>query len=112
MKTYIEKRPWGIFEEFTKNKKSTIKILTIEPNQELSLQFHENRWEFWKVLSGNPLIQIGDEKIESKPEDSFVIPQKEKHRVTANREQVKILEISFGDFDENDIVRLEDRYNR
>ena len=112
MQNYIQTRPWGKFEEFTTNQKTTVKILTVEPNQELSLQFHNKRWEFWRILSGNPTIQIGDTKTEAKQEDSFEIPKKEKHRITSNDEQVKILEISFGDFDENDIVRLEDRYNR
>jgi len=46
MKTYFEKRPWGNFEQFVKNKLCTVKIITILPRQETSLQFHRNRSEF------------------------------------------------------------------
>ena len=34
------------------------------------------------------------------------------HRVTGGPEGTTFLEIAFGDFDESDITRLEDRYGR
>lgn len=43
MKIYKEERPWGNFERFTHNEISTVKILTVNPNEELSLQYHHNR---------------------------------------------------------------------
>ena len=46
MKTYTAERPWGKFEQFCKNEKTTVKILTVNPNGELSLQFHHNRDEW------------------------------------------------------------------
>ncbi len=39
-------RPWGKFRRFTKNTNSTVKILTINPNEVLSLQSHQHRAEF------------------------------------------------------------------
>ena len=46
----------AIYEQFNKfiinfcsNTKSTVKIITVNPNSELSLQFHNNRDEFWKI---------------------------------------------------------------
>jgi mannose-6-phosphate isomerase-like protein (cupin superfamily) len=112
MNIYKENRPWGSFEKFTHNIQSTVKILTIEPNTELSLQYHFNREEFWKVLSGEPTIQIDETKTKAKAGDQFFIPKKIKHKIFGGKEIVQILEISLGEFDEKDEVRLEDKYNR
>ena len=109
---YTEKRPWGSFTDFIKNIPSTVKIITVNPNQELSLQYHHNRDEFWFVISGNGIATIGDSKLEIKSESTCFIPRKINHRVKALNEKLIFLEISFGDFDENDIVRLSDDYGR
>lgn len=108
----IEKRPWGNFEQFTKNALSTVKIIKINSNEKISLQYHNHRKEFWLVLSGNCSILIGEDVFKAKEGDSFLVPRKIKHRIKAGSSRVKILEISFGRFDENDIVRLDDEYGR
>lgn len=107
-----EFRPWGNFERFTLNEKSTVKILTIYPKESPSVQYHHKRDEFWKVIKGKILIRLGDKEIEAIEGDEFVIPRKMIHTATAVNQIAKILEISFGDFDEEDIVRLEDKYGR
>ena len=112
MDFYIEKRPWGEFKEFIKNKKATVKILTIKPHEELSLQLHHNREEFWKILSGRPTIQIGKKKFKAKKGDEFFIEKETQHKIFSNDKITEILEISFGEFDENDEIRIEDKYNR
>jgi mannose-1-phosphate guanylyltransferase len=112
MKTYSEKRPWGSFEKFCENEKCTVKILFIKPKQELSLQTHNHRDEFWKIFQGKPKIELGDKVIKAKENDEFFIPKNIKHRASAGAKSVKILEISFGKFDEKDEIRLEDKYER
>lgn len=107
-----EERPWGNFRQFTHNDTSTVKILFIKKGEAFSLQYHNLRTEFWKVLSGSPEITVGDKTVLAKPGDEFEILPKMNHRVKANDEDVQVLEISAGDFDENDIVRLEDKYGR
>lgn len=107
-----EERPWGSFRRFTKNQPSTVKIIHVNPEKQLSLQYHNNREEFWRVLDGNPTIIIGDAETLAKPGDEFIVPQTAHHRIKANDQPVRILEIAFGDFDEQDIVRLEDSYGR
>ena len=111
MKTYSEKRPWGSFEQFYENGKS-VKILFIKPNQELSLQTHKYRDEFWKILQGKPKIEIGDKVVKAKENDEFFIPKNTKHRARAGASLVKILEICFEKFDEKDVIRIEDKYER
>ena len=106
------KKPWGKFEEFSKNEKTTVKILTILPGRELSLQYHNKRSEFWLVLSGSCLVTIGNKKINAREGDQFKIDKKVKHRIKGGTKTSTILEISKGEFDEQDIVRLEDKYGR
>ena len=112
MKKYTEKRPWGKFEQFTHNEVSTVKILTVKPRKRLSLQYHKNRKEFWRVLEGNGKVTIGNKIFKAKPGNEFTINKKQKHRIEGGSKELKILEISFGKFDENDNVRLEDDYGR
>lgn len=112
MKPLQDFRPWGNFIQFTNNEKSTVKILQVKPKKKLSYQFHKKREEFWVVLSGDPIIVINDKEFQSKKGQYFVIKKEDKHRIIGGKKHGKILEISFGNFDENDIVRLEDDYNR
>lgn len=107
-----EQRPWGSFERFTKNEKTTVKILTLNPDQEFSLQKHESRAEFWRVISGDGVVTVGDNKSEANAGDEFLVEPKNEHRAKAGPDGLCILEISFGDFDEDDIERIEDDYGR
>ena len=107
-----EVRPWGNFERFTLNEASTIKIITVSPNEELSLQTHEHRDEHWRVLAGSGTVVVGDETLPAKLGDTFYIPRGAKHRIAGGPEGLQLLEIATGQFDEADITRLEDRYGR
>ena len=112
MKKYVEKRPLGDFERFTLNEISTVKILTIKPKQKFSLQYHKKRREFWKFLDNPAKVTLGKKTIRVKKGDEILIPVKTNHRIEAYSKPVKVLEISFGKFDEKDIKRIEDAYGR
>lgn len=105
-------RPWGSFRQFTENEPTTIKIIHINAGQCLSLQYHNKRSEFWVVLSGNPTVVIGDKVINASEGEEFFVLKKTHHRIEASNSDVRILEVAFGDFDEDDIVRIEDVYGR
>ena len=105
------KRPWGSFKQFAFNEKCTVKIIEIKPNQELSLQKHKNRNELWYFLDKG-IVQLGNKKIKVKEEDSIKIPKGKPHRIIAGQKNVRVLEVSFGKFDEKDEIRLEDKYGR
>ena len=107
-----EERPWGNFERFTLNEKTTVKIVSVKAGQSISLQTHEHRDEFWRIIKGSGVIRIGEKDNEAREGDTFFSPRHGKHRVTGGIEGLAFLEIAFGDFDENDIKRLEDRYGR
>jgi mannose-6-phosphate isomerase-like protein (cupin superfamily) len=112
MKTLTVEKPWGKFEQFSHNELSTVKIISVNSNSSISLQYHNNRTEFWRVLSGNPVITRGENTVSAKPGDDFLIEKLEKHRIETKADSTQILEIAYGDFDENDIVRVEDKYGR
>ncbi len=107
-----EDRPWGGFERFTLNEPTTVKIITVKEGESISLQTHEHRDEFWRVISGSGTIRIGDTDHPAHEGDTFFCPRHEEHRVTGGAGGTTFLEIAFGEFDEQDITRLEDRYGR
>jgi mannose-6-phosphate isomerase-like protein (cupin superfamily) len=110
---YKEDRPWGNFVEFIKNSPpSAVKIITVEAGQTLSLQYHHNRQEFWYILSGNGQVTLHDSTVEVHPGDTFFVEKEEKHRIGAGSEQLTFLELAYGEFDEQDIIRLKDNYGR
>ncbi len=106
-----EERPWGSFLTFCKNEKCTVKILNINKNEKLSLQKHKKRKEVWYVLE--PVkIQKGDKIFRAKRGEKVTIPKNVKHRIIGLNKDGKVLEISFGKFDEKDEIRMEDKYGR
>jgi len=107
-----EVRPWGNFERFTLNEPCTVKIITLDPDQELSLQQHEHRDEEWRILHGSGTVSVNGVDTAVGPGGEFKVLRGELHRVASGSDGLVFLEISFGQFDEKDIIRLEDKYGR
>jgi mannose-1-phosphate guanylyltransferase/mannose-6-phosphate isomerase len=105
-------RPWGKFEQFVLNSACTVKIHTVRKSHCCSLQSHEKRAELFIPLDNGALVQRGAELIKPGVGERIFIKRGEKHRFYARENDVRILEISFGDFDEEDIVRHDDKYGR
>jgi mannose-1-phosphate guanylyltransferase len=112
MDVYSEDRPWGSFEKYHENQKCTVKLIYVNANSRLSLQYHSDRWEFWKIVKGIAEVQLEEKVLTLKESETIVIPVRAKHRVKALGKQCIILEISYGRFNEDDIVRVEDDYRR
>ena len=112
--SHLEKeiRPWGNFERFTLNETSTVKIITVNPGEAFSLQTHARRTEFWKILKGSGTITVGEVVHEAVESDEFLVSVGQAHRAEGGTDGLQFLEIAFGEFDESDITRLEDRYGR
>ena len=106
-------KPWGSFDQYTLNERSTVKILTINPGASTSLQSHRHRKEFWVALDKGIRVQIGREEILLQKGSNILVKKGAKHRLQCEgRLAARIMEISFGEFSENDIVRYEDVYGR
>ncbi len=111
---YRDLRPWG--EELWLARggasPSMVKLITVKADEALSLQFHHKREEWWIVVSGSGEAQIGDGRIELAPGVSCFVPKGAKHRVIGGADGLSFVELAYGEYDEADIVRLEDRYGR
>jgi len=112
MSVSSEERPWGRFEKFHENKSCTVKLIHINPNSRLSLQYHSKRSEFWRVIKGTAMVELDSRTMILTEGETVTIPRQARHRVGALDGGCMILEIAYGKFDENDIVRLEDDYKR
>ena len=78
----------------------------------MSLQSHAKRSEFWHIIRGSGIVEIGDMKYNVAEEDEHNIPLGAKHRAVAGPSGLAFLEVDAGDFEENDEVRYEDKYGR
>ncbi|MEK6809955.1 MAG: HAD-IIB family hydrolase, partial [Nanoarchaeota archaeon] len=108
----LTERPWGNFEQFTANEISTVKILEVNPQQRLSLQSHKHREELWIALDEGVIAEINGLKHYLQKGDKIVVPKETRHRLSSESGTVRVLEIAFGNFDENDILRFEDDFGR
>lgn len=108
----LEIRPWGNFKQFAYNEKCTVKIITVKEGQILSKQRHKNRDELWVVIDMGLKVELDDKVIEPRIGDEIVIPRNTMHRLSSMKGDGRILEISFGEFDEADIERFDDIYGR
>jgi glycosyltransferase involved in cell wall biosynthesis len=107
-------RPWGHYENLLERNDHKIKELVVNPGERLSLQKHQRRAEHWIVVSGEALVTVGENQIPLKPGQSVDIPKGAVHRIMNPGEiPLVIVEVQMGDyFGEDDIIRLEDDYDR
>jgi len=109
---YTEVRPWGRFEQYVLNEPCSVKVITVEAGQQLSLQSHRLRSEWWIVLDDAMDVELDGDRFTARRNDEVFIQVGSKHRVFGLESSCRWLEISFGTFDENDITRYEDNYGR
>ncbi len=109
-------RPWGEFYGWDKGDGWYLKTIYIHPGKRLSLQSHTKRSELWILVAGDAMATIGKKKSQLKRVPLsigtlFEVPQGAIHRLESKHGGT-LVEIAQGEFDENDIVRLEDDHGR
>ena len=107
-------RPWGYYDSIDADDGFQVKRILVNPGAKLSLQKHEHRAEHWVVVKGVAKVTCGDKTFSLKENQSTYIPKGEVHRLE-NQEGIdlEIIEIQTGDYlGEDDIIRLEDDYQR
>ena len=111
---FSEKRPWGHYEVLLDSKVCKVKKLFITPSMKLSLQYHTKRSEHWFIVSGVATIHLDGKNFNAKPGTSIDINQCAIHSIGNFQEnELIVIEIQTGSyFGEDDIIRLEDPYNR
>ena len=114
MKNYIEERPWGKFEVLVDSDYCKVKRITVKPGGRLSYQYHHKRSEVWTVVDGVATMTLNDKISHYAYGETILIPQGTKHRVeNKGQDDLVFIEVQHGSyFGEDDIVRIEDDYNR
>lgn len=110
----FEIRPWGKFEVLHDSINCKVKKLIIKPKSRLSLQYHNHRSEHWTIIDGIAKVYLDKKIFNLKQGNSIDIPSLCRHYVenTTNSELI-IIEIQMGTyFGEDDIIRIDDPYNR
>jgi len=110
----IVEKPWGHENRWAITDKYLGKILHISPGHKLSRQYHEQKDESIYVLEGKLILEIGKDpeiqKIILDQGASWRITPNTVHRFAAPSEGCVLIEVSTPEIE--DVVRLEDDYNR
>lgn len=109
-------RPWGSFYGWDAGKRWKLKTIYIDPKKRLSLQYHHHRAEHWMLVEGDATATIHDtdgaaRRIQMQVGVPLFVDVKAIHRLESKKGGV-VVEIALGEFDENDIVRIEDDHGR
>ena len=109
-----EDRPWGRFDSIDRGPNHQVKRIRVDPQGQLSLQYHHHRAEHWVVISGLATVTVDDKVTQLGPCQQVFIPRGAVHRLeNMTDEPVEIIEVQYGNYlGEDDIVRLEDVYGR
>ena len=102
--------------------KLSSKILIVKPKMRLSWQYHERRSEIWSVIKGNILVSKSIDNnqgklMKIKENEQIEIGNKIRHRIIGTNNFALVAEIwihtdKSNPSNENDIVRLQDDFNR
>ena len=105
----ITHRTWGYYMVLNEGSNYKIKKLVIRSHEKISYQLHNNRDEYWTLLSNNCDIIIDGKKKSMTMYSSEYIPAKTKHQIINNNDyDIEILELQTGLCHEDDIVRFAD----
>lgn len=107
-------RPWGTYTILEDTPGYKIKRIMVKPGKRLSLQKHFHRNEHWIVLSGTATVTVGEKTFSVHPNESTYIKAGEIHRLAnLGKIPLTIIETQVGEYTgEDDIVRIEDDFNR
>jgi mannose-1-phosphate guanylyltransferase/mannose-1-phosphate guanylyltransferase/mannose-6-phosphate isomerase len=107
-------RPWGFYESIQQGHRYQVKRITVNPGAKLSLQKHFHRAEHWVVVNGTALVTRDKETIIVRENESIYLPLGAVHRLeNPGKVTLNLIEVQSGSYlAEDDIVRIEDEYQR
>lgn len=109
-----DQRPWGTYYVLDDADTHKVKRIVVKPGGRLSYQYHYKRSEVWTIVKGEARITLNGEDTNYKAGDVIEIPLKAKHRIqNIGKDELIFVEVQLGSyFGEDDIVRIEDDYER
>jgi mannose-1-phosphate guanylyltransferase / mannose-6-phosphate isomerase len=107
-------RPWGYYQSIDSGARHQVKRIVVKPGDRLSLQKHFHRAEHWIVVKGTAEVDRDGERILVHENESIYLPIGCIHRLgNPGKIDLELIEVQTGSYlGEDDIVRIEDVYNR
>ncbi len=107
-------RPWGYFETVLQGDGYQVKHLVLRAGGRQSLQKHYHRTEHLIVLHGTAEVTVNGAVRLVRENESVDLPIASDHRLAnPGKINVELIEVQTGSYlGEDDIVRIEDAYNR
>src|SRR3954454_9360449 len=107
-------RPWGSYQSVDNGDRHQVKRIIVKPGGRLSLQKHHHRSEHWIVVRGTAQVTVNELVKTVHENESIYIPIGAVHRLeNPGKIQLELIEVQTGSyFGEDDIIRIEDDYQR
>ncbi|QPF82897.1 mannose-1-phosphate guanylyltransferase/mannose-6-phosphate isomerase [Bradyrhizobium genosp. L] len=107
-------RPWGSYQSVDNGDRHQVKRIIVKPGGRLSLQKHHHRSEHWIVVRGTAQVTVNELIKTVHENESIYIPIGAVHRLeNPGKIQLELIEVQTGSyFGEDDIIRIEDDYQR
>ncbi len=107
-------KPWGFYETLHIEAGFQVKRIQVNPGARLSYQKHARRAEKWTVVKGEGKAVLDGKETAVRPGSVIAVPVGSAHRMwNTGKAPLVFIEVQIGDYlGEDDIVRLEDDYNR
>ena len=107
-------RPWGYYQSIDDGARYQVKRIVVKPGAALSLQKHYHRAEHWVVVQGIAEVTRGNELVLVHENESIYLPMGVVHRmINPGKINLELIEVQTGSYlGEDDIIRIEDVYNR
>lgn len=107
-------RPWGYYQSVDEGARYQVKRILVRPGGRLSLQKHFHRAEHWIVVKGTAEVTRDEEVVQVHENESIYLPIGCTHRLSnPGKIDLELIEVQTGSYlGEDDIIRLEDIYNR
>jgi mannose-6-phosphate isomerase len=110
----FDHRPWGSYFVLEDAETHKVKRIEVKPKGRLSYQYHYKRSEVWTMVKGEAIVTLDGKRIQLNVGDVIEISREAKHRIENPGDETLIfIEVQSGTyFGEDDIVRIEDDYER
>jgi mannose-1-phosphate guanylyltransferase/mannose-6-phosphate isomerase len=107
-------RPWGYYQGIDQGGRYQVKRIVVKPQGRLSLQKHFHRAEHWVVVKGTAEVTLDTNVTLVHENESIYLPIGCVHRMSnPGKIDLELIEVQVGSYlGEDDIVRIEDVYNR
>lgn len=107
-------RPWGYYQRIDEGTRYQVKRIRVKPGARLSLQKHYHRAEHWVVVKGTAEVTRNEETFQLHENESIYLPIGCLHRLyNPGKIDLELIEVQTGSYlGEDDIVRVDDVYNR